>query len=334
MMDVTEYGAPEGDRVTDCAVRVSGIQKSFGSVDALRGVSFDVPRGSVLGILGPNGAGKTTLVDVLCTLLPPDSGTATVMGHDVIADTAAVRAAISMTGQYAALDETLSGRDNLVFFSRMLGLRKGAARERADYLLTRFDLTSAGKRPVYTYSGGMRRRLDIACGLVVEPAVVFLDEPTTGLDPRSRQAVWSLIETLKADGITTLLTTQYLEEADRLSDNIIVMDRGLIVAEGTAEDLKHQVGGTYCEAVLHDPARAVEFAELLHHELGPEHRAGVGTNGTVTLTAPDGVETMACVIAAARSAGISLQDVGLRNPSLDDVFLTLTGEQPSVSATP
>ena len=320
---------PKGDKastqVVDLAVKVRDMHKSFESVHALNGVSFDVPRGGVLGILGPNGAGKTTLVDVLCTLIQPDSGSAQVCGHDLIDDPAGVRNAISMTGQYAALDETLGGRDNLVFFARMLGLRRSAARERADYLLERFGLTDAAKRPVYAYSGGMRRRLDIACGLVTRPSVVFLDEPTTGLDPRSRQAVWSLVETLRADGITTLLTTQYLEEADLLSDNIIVMDRGRVVAEGSADSLKQQVGGTYCEAILDDPTQSATLVAAIAGELGAAHRPSVSANGAVTLTAPDGVATMEQVIALARTAGVRLLDVGLRKPTLDDVFLTLTG---------
>ncbi len=311
--------------MTEPAVRVDAITKSFGDVHAVRGISFEVPRGNVLGILGPNGAGKTTLVDILCTLITPDSGSATVAGHDVVRTPAAVREAISMTGQYAALDETLGGRDNLIFFGRMQGLRRGAARKRADHLLEQFDLAEFGKRPVFSYSGGMRRRLDIACGLVIRPEVVFLDEPTTGLDPRSRQAVWALVEALKADGITTLLTTQYLEEADRLSDNIIVLDKGQVVAQGTAEQLKQKVGGAYCEVVLDDPARSDEMCALLRTQLGVDPRPTVGDDATITLSSTDGVETMGAVIALAREAGIRLTDVGLRNPSLDDVFLTLTG---------
>ncbi|MDL9936851.1 ATP-binding cassette domain-containing protein [Gordonia sp. ABSL1-1] len=314
------------------AVQVVDLHKSFDDVHALRGIGFEVGRGTVLGILGPNGAGKTTLVDVLCTLTQPDSGSAVVAGHDIVDNPAGVRESISMTGQYAALDETLGGRDNLIFFGRMLGLRRRAAQARADELLELFELTYAAKRPVYAYSGGMRRRLDIACGLLVEPSVVFLDEPTTGLDPRSRQAVWSLVEALKAEGITTLLTTQYLEEADRLSDNIIVLDRGQVVAEGSADALKQKVGGTYCAAVLVDDGRTGELCTLLARELGPEHRVGVAGPTTVTMTAPDGVDTMAEVIGIARAAGIGLADLGLRNPSLDDVFLTLTGDIPAADS--
>ncbi|MFW0794042.1 ATP-binding cassette domain-containing protein [Gordonia sp. CPCC 205515] len=318
----------------DLAVRVRDVTKTFDDVHALGGVSFSVPSGTVLGILGPNGAGKTTLIDILCTLLPPDGGTAEVAGHDVVTDGAAVRSAISMTGQYAALDETLCGRDNLIFFGRMQGLRRKSAVRRAEQLLERFDLTHAGNRPVYAYSGGMRRRLDIACGLVVAPSIVFLDEPTTGLDPRSRQAVWNLVESLKADGITTLLTTQYLEEADRLSDNIIVLDRGRIVAEGSAEELKQRVGGTYCAATLADPAQATALCSRLREGMGPDHRVAVGLDSVVTLQALDGVDTMAAVIAIAQDAGIALTDVGLRSPSLDDVFMTLTGDPATTNSAP
>ncbi|MFT3659820.1 MAG: ATP-binding cassette domain-containing protein [Gordonia sp. (in: high G+C Gram-positive bacteria)] len=310
------------------AVRVTDVTKSFDDVAALTGVSFEVPAGSVLGILGPNGAGKTTLVDILCTLLPPDSGTATVAGHDVVHDGAGVRAAISMTGQYAALDETLSGRDNLIFFGRMQGLRRRAAIARADELLERFELSHTGKRPVYAYSGGMRRRLDIACGLVVEPAVVFLDEPTTGLDPRSRQEVWNLVELLKADGITTLLTTQYLDEADLLSDNIIVLDRGRVVAEGTAAELKERVGGVHCAVTPTEPADVDRLAEVLRAAPGDLRIMSIGADA-LTLTAPDGVDTLAEVIALARGADIALHDIGLATPTLDDVFFALTGDAES-----
>ncbi|GAA2364870.1 ATP-binding cassette domain-containing protein [Gordonia cholesterolivorans] len=327
----------------EAAIRVDGLTKSFGDVRALDGVTFNAPRGSVLGVLGPNGAGKTTVVDILCTLTEPDAGSATVAGRDVVADPAGVREAISMTGQYAALDETLGGRDNLVFFGRMLGLRRAAARERADFLLERFDLTYAAKRPVFAYSGGMRRRLDIACGLIVEPSVVFLDEPTTGLDPRSRQAVWSLVEALKQDGVTTLLTTQYLEEADRLSDAIVVLDRGRVVAEGTAAELKERVGGTFCEAIPADPDDAPRLRSLLRDRLSADHHVASGADsaegadsadGAVTLNAPNGVDTIAEVIAAAAGAGVALRDIGLRSPSLDDVFLRLTGGPPAAAPEP
>ena len=234
---------------TDNAVVVDGIRKSFGSVQALRGISFTVGHGDVLGLLGPNGAGKTTMVDILSTLTRPDEGRAEVAGHDVVSDPAGVRRSIMLTGQQVALDDMLTGRENLVMFGRLQGLKKSAARSRAKELLDQFDLVHAADRRVSTYSGGMRRRIDIACGLVVRPEVVFLDEPTTGLDPRSRQSIWELVSDFKDAGITTLLTTQYLEEADALSDRIIVIDHGTIIAEGTADELKERTGATYCEIV-------------------------------------------------------------------------------------
>ena len=235
---------------SDKGVDVDGIGKSFGSVDALRDISFDVGRGEVVALLGPNGAGKTTTVEILSTLTKPDRGRASVAGHDVVADPAMVRRSIMLTGQHVALDEMLTGYENLVMFGRLQGLKKSAARARARELLREFDLEHAADRRVGTYSGGMRRRVDIACGLVVRPEVVFLDEPTTGLDPRSRQAIWELVTTFKDAGIATLLTTQYLEEADALSDRIIVIDHGTIVAQGTADELKERTGGT----VLRDRA--------------------------------------------------------------------------------
>ena len=312
------------------AVVVEGITKSFGDVEALRGISFEVERGSILGILGPNGAGKTTTVDVLSTLLTPDSGRATVAGFDVVADAAQVRGLIMMTGQYAAIDPTLTGRENLMFFGRMMGLGRRTAKLRADDLLERFELTEAGVRTVDGYSGGMRRRLDIACGLVVEPLVVFLDEPTTGLDPRSRQGLWSLIGSLKDLGITTLLTTQYLEEADVLSDNIIVIDKGRVIAEGTSYSLKAEIGDRYCEIVPVDPGAIPAIIELLGDLLPPSYEFDPSTAaGTLSIPAESGVDLMAEVIARTRHAGIRLADIGLRKPSLDDVFMTLTDHENS-----
>lgn len=219
---------------TDAAVLVEDVHKSFKNVHALRGINFTAPRGTVLGILGPNGAGKTTTVKVLSTLIRPTSGRAMVAGYDVVRNAPEVRRSIMMTGQFAALDDSLTGRENIELFGRLMGLDRMSAKVRAADLLSQFDLVEAGSRVVRNYSGGMRRRIDIACGLVVRPEVVFLDEPTTGLDPRSRQSVWSLVQSLKEQGITVLLTTQYLEEADLLSDNIIVIDKGAVIAEGTA----------------------------------------------------------------------------------------------------
>ncbi|RDI64620.1 daunorubicin/doxorubicin resistance ABC transporter ATP-binding protein DrrA [Nocardia pseudobrasiliensis] len=307
------------------AVSVSEVRKSFGDVHALQGISFTAERASVLGILGPNGAGKTTTVKILSTLLRPDSGTAVVAGHDVAKDPAGVRRSIMMTGQYAALDENLSGRENLELFGRLMGLTKKAARNRADALLEQFDLVSAGKRAVRHYSGGMRRRVDIACGLVVRPEVVFLDEPTTGLDPRSRQGVWDLVTALKEQGITVLLTTQYLEEADVLSDNIIVIDKGTVIAEGTADELKEKTGGSYCEVVPLDPTKLLTAVYALGDLVPAGVRADLDGADRVSIPAPAGAATLAEALRRLDSAGVKLADIALRRPSLDDVFLSITG---------
>jgi ABC-2 type transport system ATP-binding protein len=312
---------------TDKAVVVADLRKSFGSVTALRGISFEVGRGEVLGLLGPNGAGKTTTVDILSTLATPDSGTAIVAGHDVRTDAAGVRRSIMLTGQHVALDDMLTGRQNLVMFGRLQGLRKSEARSRATELLERFDLVEAADRSVKNYSGGMRRRIDIACGLVVRPEVVFLDEPTTGLDPRSRLAIWELVSDFKADGIATLLTTQYLEEADSLSDRIIVIDKGTIIAEGTADSLKERTGGTYCEIVPLDMNDVPAVAAALGSLLPDEHRAALtDASDRVSMPAPDGANTLIAALNAITAADIELQDIALRRPSLDEVFLQLTGQ--------
>ncbi|WP_369634780.1 ATP-binding cassette domain-containing protein [Nocardia sp. JMUB6875] len=316
---------PESVTPDDPAVYVEDVRKSFGEVHALQGISFTAARGQVLGILGPNGAGKTTTVKVLSTLLRPDSGTARIAGHDVNKDPAAVRRSIMMTGQYAALDENLSGRENLELFGRLMGLPRKAARQRADTLLEEFDLTGAGRRAVRHYSGGMRRRVDIACGLVVRPEVVFLDEPTTGLDPRSRQGVWDLVTALKNQGITVLLTTQYLEEADVLSDNIIVIDKGTVIAEGTADALKEKTGGSYCEVVPLDPTQLSTAADALGDLVPEAVRAELAGSDRLSIPAPDGAVTLSEALRRLDGAGVKLADIGLRRPSLDDVFLTLTG---------
>ncbi|MET9029585.1 ATP-binding cassette domain-containing protein [Nocardia sp. NPDC004168] len=311
---------------SDQGVVVEGIEKSFGAVKALRGVDFAAEPGEVLGILGPNGAGKTTMVNVLSTLVRPDRGRATVAGYDVLADPAAVRRSIMLTGQYAALDDMLSGYENLVMFGRLMGLRKRTARARADELLAEFDLERAAGRRVGTYSGGMRRRIDIACGLVVRPDVVFLDEPTTGLDPRSRQGVWDLVAGFKKAGITTLLTTQYLEEADALSDRIIVIDHGVVIAQGTADELKARTGGSYCEVVPLNLRDLPAIAAALGHLLPQENRDALGPDSDrIAIPAPDGAKTLLEALRRLDSAGFDLVDVALRRPSLDDVFLQLTG---------
>lgn len=303
---------------------VEDVTKSFGPVEALRGVSFAAAPGEVLGVLGPNGAGKTTVVNILATLLRPDSGRAVVAGHDVVTDAAGVRRSIMLTGQYAALDDSLTGFENLVLFARLLGMRRRAARARARELIAEFDLDDAADRPVGRYSGGMRRRIDIACGLVVPPQVVFLDEPTTGLDPRSRQRVWDLVAGFKAQGITTLLTTQYLEEADLLADRIVVVDRGVVVADDTAVRLKDRVGGSFCEVVPLRPGDVTEIADVVRTltygavEIGADR---------IAVPAPDGAGTLARVAAAVAARGIEIADIALRRPSLDEVFLALTGSE-------
>jgi len=318
---------------SDKGVDVEGIGKSFGSVDALRDISFHVSRGEVVALLGPNGAGKTTTVEILSTLTKPDRGRARVAGHDVVADPAGVRRSIMLTGQHVALDEMLTGFENLVMFGRLQGLKKSAARARARELLKEFDLEHAAERRVGTYSGGMRRRVDIACGLVVRPQVVFLDEPTTGLDPRSRQAIWELVTTFKDAGIATLLTTQYLEEADALSDRIIVIDHGTIVAHGTADELKERTGGTVCEIVPRDPADVIAIAAELGSLLPASSRAALTPESDrVSLPAPDGPSTLSAALTRLNAANIELADIALRRPSLDDVFLSLTGDSPVIRA--
>ncbi|MGH3557115.1 MAG: ATP-binding cassette domain-containing protein, partial [Mycobacterium sp.] len=294
----------------DQSVVVSEISKSFGDVAALRDISFEVGRGEVIGLLGPNGAGKTTMVDILSTLTRPDSGHAWVAGHDVVAHPARVRRSIMLTGQQAAIDNMLTGQQNLVMFGRLQGLSKSAARARATELISEFDLGDAANRRVDTYSGGMRRRIDIACGLIVRPVVAFLDEPTTGLDPLGRQSIWDLVRHFKSAGIATLLTTQYLEEADALSDRIIVIDRGTIIAEGTVDELKKRTGGSYCEITPQDPHDLPAMADALGSLLPDAHRAAPAFHsGRITIPALDGVDTLVEALRRIGSANIELVDV-------------------------
>nr|WP_040833608.1 daunorubicin resistance protein DrrA family ABC transporter ATP-binding protein [Nocardia brevicatena] len=300
---------------------VESVEKGFGEVRALRGIDFRVPAGQVLGVLGPNGAGKTTLVSVLSTLIRPDAGRALVAGYDVVRDAARVRSSIMLTGQYAALDDMLTGRENLVLFARLMGLRRRQARQRAEELLERFALTDAADRRVGQYSGGMRRRIDIACGLVRLPKVVFLDEPTAGLDPVSRQNLWSLVRELKREGVTILLTTQYLEEVDVLSDSIIVVDKGTIIAEGTAGELKARSGPSFCEVV---PADAGDVPAVVAALSGLGECAVAESADRVSLPAPDGAVTLSEALARITAADIALIDIALRRPSLDEVFIRLT----------
>ncbi|MCG5432370.1 ATP-binding cassette domain-containing protein [Mycobacterium sp. MYCO198283] len=304
--------------MAELAIDVDAVTKAFGDKQALRGVTFSAPAGSVLGVLGPNGAGKTTTVNILSTLIRPSSGRATVAGFDVVERADDVRRAIGLTGQYAAVDEVLTARENLVLFGRLRGLKRAPARERADELLTRFDLVDAADRRVSTFSGGMRRRVDIACGLVVPPQVLFLDEPTTGLDPRSRRDVWSLVASLREQGITVLLTTQYLEEADALADRIVVIDDGTVIADGTADELKQRVGASFCEVT---PARAEELPQITSalESLGAAVRSD-----SVSVPAPGGVATLGEVFRRVESLGVEIADISLRKPSLDEVFFALT----------
>ena len=309
---------------SDVMIRTRGLAKRYGEVRALDGLDLDVERGSVLGLLGPNGAGKTTCVRILATLLSPDEGTAQVAGVDVVADPDGVRRRIGLSGQYAAVDEYLTGFENLVMVGRLYGLDRKQARTRADELLARFSLSDAAHRPSKTYSGGMRRRLDLAGALVAQPVVLVLDEPTTGLDPRSRLEMWDVIRELVGAGTTLLLTTQYLEEADVLADSIVVIDHGQAIARGTADQLKRDTGGERVELVVThagDIGRATTVLdEVCDGDVRVDH-----SGRRITANAPGGAQTLMEVLRRVDAESIPLDDVGLRRPTLDDVFLALTG---------
>jgi len=309
------------------AIQVAGVIKAFGDVTALDGVDLTVGTGALAALLGPNGAGKTTLVRIIATLARPDAGRVRVLGYDVAAQPAEVRAHIGLTGQYAGLDEELHGRDNLVLIGRLTGLRRRQASQRAAELAATFGLADAMDRAVRTYSGGMRRRLDLAASLMSRPAVLVLDEPTTGLDPASRQHLWAALAGLRAEGTTMLLTTQYLEEADRFADVVHVLDRGRIVASGTPAQLKARVGNRVAEIRLDDPASAVTAALALARRLAlPPGEIGIETGvGRLTLAARDGTATLLAVAAALQADGIGVDDLSLRQPTLDEAFLALTG---------
>ncbi|MGW0752671.1 ATP-binding cassette domain-containing protein [Streptomyces sp. NPDC002587] len=313
------------------AIYAEGLVKTFGDVRALDGVDLDVPEGTVLGLLGPNGAGKTTTVRVLTTLLRPDSGKAVVAGIDVLKHPNEVRRAIGLSGQFAAVDEYLTGRENLQMVGQLYQMRAKTAKARADELLERFNLADAADRTAKTYSGGMRRRLDLAAALVVSPPVMFMDEPTTGLDPRNRQQLWGIIQELVAGGTTLLLTTQYLEEADHLAHDICVVDHGKVIARGTSDQLKARTGGERVEVVVHERDHITAAREVL---------AGFGKGQTTVeehtrkLTVPvsGGAKLLAEVIRELDGRGIEIDDIGLRRPTLDDVFISLTGHAAETEA--
>jgi ABC-2 type transport system ATP-binding protein len=306
----------------EAAIEAEGLRKSYGEVRALDGVDLSAPPGTVLGLLGPNGAGKTTAVRILTTLLPADGGSARVAGIDVASEAPRLRTQIGLAGQYAAVDENLTGHENLEMVGRLYHLPKGEPKRRADELLERFDLAESGGRLVRTYSGGMRRRLDLAAALVARPPVLFLDEPTTGLDPRSRIALWETIEGRVAEGTTVLLTTQYLDEADRLADSISVIDRGRVIAVGSSDELKDQVGGESLEVTLEDPGDAEAAASALAPIAAEEPSR---EEGILRVPVAQRQGTIADAVNRLNDAGVGIDDISMRRPTLDDVFLKLTG---------
>lgn len=306
----------------DDAVHAEGLVKNYGNVRALDGLDLVVPRGQVVGLLGPNGSGKTTTVRILSTLLAASEGVAYVNGYDVVKQADEVRHSIGLTGQYAAVDEFLTGRENLRMFGDLYHLTPQYVKSRSEELLSWFDLTDAADRPAKTYSGGMRRRLDLASSLIAKPSILFLDEPTTGLDPRSRLGLWGVIESLVAEGTTVLLTTQYLEEADKLANDIVVIDHGRVIAHGTAEKLKDQIGGDRLEVTVVDPHQIA----LARNELAPVFGGEALVNeSTVSGPVSGGSRVLVDAIRLLDSAGIEIADIALRRPTLDDVFLALTG---------
>jgi len=313
------------------AIVARGLVKTFGDVRAVDGIDLDVPRGTIFGILGPNGAGKTTLLRMLATLLKPDGGSAQLMGHDLVSAPHEVRKSIAMTGQFASLDEDLTGRENLMLLAKLWGFR-GRAGERADQLLAVFELADAARRQVKDYSGGMRRKLDIAASLIVTPSILFLDEPTTGLDPNARKSVWRMIRALASEGVTIFLTTQYLEEADQLAARIAVIDHGRKIAEGTSRELKAATGSGFLHVTLTDPARIDAAAQLLEQKLGGE--AQRNAEGAVLSIKANSPHEANAALTALAAAGISIEGFSMAAPSLDEVFFALTGHgAESASAT-
>jgi oleandomycin transport system ATP-binding protein len=307
------------------AIRAEGLVKNFGKTRALAGADLSAEAGTVLGVLGPNGAGKTTAVRILTTLLQPDGGSAAVGGFDVVKDAHRVRQLIGLTGQYASVDDGLTGTNNLIMIGRLLGLSRRAARARAVELLAKFDLSDAAGRPVKTYSGGMRRRIDLAASLVGRPQVLFLDEPTTGLDPQGRSDVWDMIRVLVTDGVTVLLTTQYLDEADQLADDIVVIDHGTVIATGTPDELKAKVGGQVLEVVPSSADRLPDVAAVLAGWTGAEPVADAAGR-QVSVQVPT-ASVLPGIVRQLDEGGIELAEFSLRKSSLDEVFLTLTGHR-------
>jgi ABC-2 type transport system ATP-binding protein len=336
MLSTTRDPVPDH---TDPAVAAVGLGKSFGGKPAVRDLDLTVPRGGVYGLLGPNGAGKTTVIRMLATLQQPDAGRASVFGHDTVRGAAAIRRRISLTGQFSSIDEELTGRENLVVQARLLGHGRAEARARAEELLEAFELTEAADRQTRTYSGGMRRRLDLAAGLVRTPDLLFLDEPTTGLDPRSRMQVWDIVRALVADGATVLLTTQYLEEADQLADRIAVLEHGTLIATGTPDQLKRSAGASVLQLTLADPGERPAAAEALERQFGaPVQVDGAPAGLTAPLPPDDAAEGSSHLVLRALSAldrsGVAVTAFELRQPTLDEVFLALTGRPAATTHEP
>ena len=318
---------------TTPAILAEGLHKSYGKTSALNGLELEAAQGSVLGVLGPNGAGKTTAVRILTTLLKPDSGRAEIAGLDVVKHAAAVRAQIGLTGQYAAVDETLTGYENLIMFGQLAHLSGRVAKQRARTLLEHLDLAEAASRLVKTYSGGMRRRLDLAASLIISPPILFLDEPTTGLDPRGRLAMWEVIRNLVAEGNTVLLTTQYLEEVDQLAHQIVVIDQGRVIARGTADELKARIGGERLELTVAPGGDLQTALQVVRPYSSGEIQVERDTHH-LAVPVTQGTRQLAAIIRDLDTAGILLDDLVLRRPTLDDVFLTLTGHAVSDAPRP